>query len=113
MAEVEFESKVRISREQAGERLIALGKSLIGGARSNLEQEGHSIHFNIADDIDWEFELNIDGDEVELEIELKWSNRKPAARASRAAPARGAVTPTPKKARAASKRAKGARRASG
>jgi len=113
VAEVEFESKVRISREQAGERLIALGKSLIGGARSNLEQEGHSIHFNIADDVDWEFELNIDGDDVELEIELKWSTRKPPTRAARAAPARGARKPTPKKARPASKRAKNSRRASG
>jgi len=113
VAEFEFESNIRISREQAGERLIALGKSLMGGARSNLEREGNSIHFNVADELDWEFELNIDGDEVELEIELKWSNRKPAARAARAAPARGTVTPTPKKARAASKRAKGARRASG
>ena len=82
MAEVEFESKTRISREQAGERLVTMGKSLIGGARSKLEHEGDSIHFTVADELDWEFELNIDGDKVELEIELKWSNRKPAARAA-------------------------------
>ena len=87
MADIEFESKTRISREQAGERLIALGKSLTAGARTELEREGNSIHFTVADELDWEFELNIDGDEVEIEIELKWSNRKPRARAKPAAPA--------------------------
>ena len=72
MADVEFERKIRVSREQAGERLISLGKSLIGGERSKLDHDGDAIQFTVADELDWEFELNIDGDEIELEIELKW-----------------------------------------
>ena len=79
MAEVEFERKIRLTRQQAGERLIALGKSLQGGAKSKFEHDGDSILFTVANELDWEFELEIDGDEVELEIELKWSNDKRAA----------------------------------
>jgi amphi-Trp domain-containing protein len=113
MAEVEFERKIRVSRQQAGERLIALGKSLIGGAKTKLDHEGDSIQFTVADELDWEFELEIDGDEVELEIELKWTNRKPASRA--AASKRGAAVKKPARAKppAARKRAKSSRRAAG
>jgi amphi-Trp domain-containing protein len=117
MAEVEFERKLRVSREQAGERLVTLGRSLMGGARSKLEHEGDSIHFTVADELDWEFELNIDGDEVELELELKWSNRKRSTRAARSAPtaaapsAAGGEATVATKPRAASKRAKSARKA--
>jgi amphi-Trp domain-containing protein len=119
MAEVEFERKIRVSREQAGERLIALGKSLIGGARSKLDHDGDSIHFTVADELDWEFELQIDGYEVELEIELKWSNGKPAARTAPAAPtasskpAAAVKKSATAKPSAARKRAKNSRRGAG
>ena len=108
MAQVEFERKLRISRKEAGERLIALGQSLLAGAKSKLEHEGDSIQFTVADQIDWEFELEIDGDDIELEIELKWSNRKPAPRAARAAAPSTGATPAAAKRRAANKRSTGA-----
>jgi amphi-Trp domain-containing protein len=116
MAEVEFERKIRVSRAQAGERLITLGKSLIGGARAKLDHEGESIHFTVADELDWEFELEIDGHEVELEIELKWTNGKSAARAAPPAPSKqdaAVQRPGPAKSSAARKRAKSSRRAAG
>jgi amphi-Trp domain-containing protein len=36
--------------------------------------DGESIRFAVADALDWEFELEVDGDETELEIDLKWSD---------------------------------------
>lgn len=78
MADVEIKRKTRLSREQAGERLIILGKALAGGSRSEVDFDGDSIHFTVADHLEWEFELEVDGDEVELEIELKWSDAAPA-----------------------------------
>jgi amphi-Trp domain-containing protein len=74
MADLEIKRKIRLSREQAGERLIALGKALTGGSASELDLDGDSIRFTVADEVDWEFELEVDGDEMELEIELKWSH---------------------------------------
>ena len=73
MADVEIKRKVRLSRKQAGERLIAVGKALAGGSKSELEFDGESISFTVADQVNWEFELEVEGDEIELEIELKWS----------------------------------------
>lgn len=72
MTEVEINRKARITRKQAAERLVALGRALAQAPKSELEFDGESISFVVADHLEWEFELEIDGDEVELEIELKW-----------------------------------------
>jgi amphi-Trp domain-containing protein len=89
MADVEIKRKVRLSRKQAGERLIAVGKALVGGSTSELDFDGESLRFTVADQVNWEFELEVDGGEMELEIELKWSDAAPPApAASVAAPKR-------------------------
>jgi amphi-Trp domain-containing protein len=85
MADVEIKRKIRLSRKQAGERLLALGKALVDGKTSELEFGGDSVRFTVADQVSWEFELEVEGDEMELEIELKWSTAAPAAAASPAA----------------------------
>jgi amphi-Trp domain-containing protein len=87
MPDVEIKRKVRLSREEAGQRLIALGTALSGGPESQLDFDGGSIRFTVADQVEWEFELEVDGDETEIEIELKWSDSvtaKPAAEPARA-----------------------------
>ena len=78
MPDVEIKRKVRLSREEAGQRLIALGTALTGGSESHVDFDGDSIRFSVADQLEWEFELEVDGDDVELEIELKWSGATPA-----------------------------------
>jgi amphi-Trp domain-containing protein len=98
MVDVEIKSTTQLTREQAGERLIVLGKALAGGSSAKVEYDGSAIRFAVPGDLSWEFELEVEGDEVELEIELKW----PIASASAAS----VPTPTPTAA-AAGKRAKG------
>jgi amphi-Trp domain-containing protein len=74
MPDMEIKRKVRLSREDAGKRLIALGTALTEGSESHVDFDGGSIRFAVADQLEWEFELEVDGDETELEIELKWSD---------------------------------------
>ncbi|MGZ4665856.1 MAG: amphi-Trp domain-containing protein [Frankiaceae bacterium] len=74
MVDVELKRKVRISREDAARRLIALGEALTAGDEVQLEDEGNSIRFAVAGEVEWEFELEVEDDETELEIEMKWSN---------------------------------------
>ncbi|WP_433727691.1 amphi-Trp domain-containing protein [Actinoplanes sp. CA-051413] len=86
MAGVEIKRKIRISRKEAGARLIELGKALTAAPEAELELDGDSIKFTVADDLAWEFELEVDGNEVELEIELKWSQAPVASPAPDPAP---------------------------
>ena len=74
MPDVELERKRTLSRQEAGERLIAIGNALVAGAESKLEMDGDSVRFTVADQVRWEFELEVDGNETELEVELKWSD---------------------------------------
>jgi amphi-Trp domain-containing protein len=78
MPDVEIKRRVRLSREEAGKRLVALGTALIEGSKSEVDFDGESIRFTVAEQLEWEFELEVDGDETELEIELKWSDSPPA-----------------------------------
>lgn len=82
MAELEIKREIRISREEAGEILIALGKELAGGSTTELDLDGGSIRFDVADQVEWEFELSLDGDKMELEIELSWSTAQASAKAA-------------------------------
>lgn len=91
MPDVEITRKVRLSREEAGQRLIALGTALTGGSTSHVDFDGDSIRFTVADQLEWEFELEVDGEETELEIELKWSDppvAKPPSQRRRASTSR-------------------------
>ncbi len=99
MPDVEIKRMVRLSRAEAGRRLITLGEALVGGPKSEVEFDGESIHFAVADRVEWEIELEVDGDQTELEIEMKWTDA-PAATppikksASRKSPGK----PSPRKA---------------
>jgi amphi-Trp domain-containing protein len=90
MVDVEITRKTRLTREEAGKRLIALGEALAGGTRSEVGFDGDSFRFSVADEVEWEFQLEVEGDEVELEIELTWSGGAPAAKP---APAEQAAEP--------------------
>jgi amphi-Trp domain-containing protein len=71
---VEIKRKVRLTRQEAAERLIALGNALAGGSEVDLSSDGASIKLGVAGHVDWELEIEVDGDETELEIEIKWKD---------------------------------------
>lgn len=97
MPDVEIKRMVRLSRAEAGRRLIALGEAMAGGPKSEVEFDGESIHFAVADRVEWEIELEVDGDQTELEIEMKWTDA-PAAK-----PPRKAASKSPTKKSASKK----------
>jgi amphi-Trp domain-containing protein len=78
MPDMEIKRTVTLSREEAGQRLIALGKALTEGPKSHVDFDGDSIRFVVSDRLEWEFELEVDGDQTELEIEMRWSDAKAA-----------------------------------
>ena len=74
MPKVEIKRKLRLTRQEVSERLIALGNALADGSEIELTSGGDSIELAVGDSIEWELEIEIDGDETELEIELKWKD---------------------------------------
>jgi amphi-Trp domain-containing protein len=98
MPDVEIKRKVRLSRAEAGRRLIALGKALTAGSKSEMDFDGDSIQYVVADHLEWEFELEVDGNETELEIEMKWTDA-PAVKSPTKSPSKKSPRKTsPKKA---------------
>ena len=74
MPKVEFKRKSRLTRQEAADRLIALGNALAAGSEIELSSGGDSVKIGVASQLNWELEIEIDGDETELEIELKWTD---------------------------------------
>jgi amphi-Trp domain-containing protein len=59
---VEIKRKVRLTRQEAAERLIALGNALAGGSEVDRRSDGASIKLGVAGHVDWELEIEVDGD---------------------------------------------------
>lgn len=74
MPSIEIKRKTRLTRQEAAERLIALGNALASGSEVELSAGGDSIKIGVAGSVDWELEIEVDGDETELEIEIKWKD---------------------------------------
>jgi len=71
---VEIKRKARLSRQEVADRLIALGNALAGGSEIELGSGGDSIKLGVATRLNWELEIEIHGDETELEIEITWTD---------------------------------------
>ena len=59
-----------LSRQEVADRLIALGNALASGSEIELSAGGDTLKLGVASHVDWELELEIDGDETELEMEI-------------------------------------------
>ena len=98
MPKVEFKRKTRLSRQEAADRLIALGNALSSGSEIELGTGEDTLKLGVAAYLNWELEIEVDGDETELEIEIKWTDdppddAEPAAAPATADPAASAVEP--------------------
>jgi amphi-Trp domain-containing protein len=95
---VEFKRKARLSRQEVADRLVSLGNALAEGSEIELKSGGDTLKIGVASRLDWGLEIEIDGEETELEIELKWtddppSNSEPAAPPAADDPASAATNP--------------------
>lgn len=81
MADVTYERKKNLSREEAAVWLTALAKGFSGEGQVDLPVgSGGTMSLRLPDQVRAEFEVEVDGDTVEIEIEFSWSTSpEPAA----------------------------------
>jgi amphi-Trp domain-containing protein len=68
----EIEQKETLRREEVAERLHALADMLARHNDIDFERAGMKIAVHVPDEVQLKVELEIESDERELEIELKW-----------------------------------------
>ncbi|MEU6877014.1 amphi-Trp domain-containing protein [Streptomyces sp. NPDC046712] len=83
MKDLKFEQKRSLSRTEAADQLAALAAALRKGGEAELELGSGTLSLRIPDTLRSEVELEVEGGEIELEIELTWqtgSGRKASAK---------------------------------
>jgi len=69
---VEIEQKETLERKEVVARLRALASMLAKGNELKFEQGGMKMTVHVPDKVQLKVELEVETDERELEIELKW-----------------------------------------
>ena len=69
---IEISEKERLSREEVAARLRALADMLARHNDVEFERGGMRFKVHVPDEVDFKLEIEIETDERELEIELKW-----------------------------------------
>jgi amphi-Trp domain-containing protein len=67
-----FESKEKLSRAGAAERLRAVADALDADGPFRFDHANKTIEVEMPEQIELEIELEVDGEETELEIEFTW-----------------------------------------
>jgi amphi-Trp domain-containing protein len=79
MADVSFERKRSLSRQEAAVWLSALARGFADGDEAQLPVGGGgTVTLRIPDQVRAEFEVEVSGDEVEVELEFTWSLAHPS-----------------------------------
>ena len=74
MADVSFERTRSLSREEAAVWLTALSRGFSHGGEVKLPVgSGGVVTLRLPDEVKAEFEVEISGDEVEVELEFTWT----------------------------------------
>ncbi|MFN8111600.1 MAG: amphi-Trp domain-containing protein [Solirubrobacterales bacterium] len=69
---LEIEQKETLSREEAAARMHAIADMLARNNEIELERAGTRIVVKVPDEVHFKLEVEVESDERELEIELKW-----------------------------------------
>jgi amphi-Trp domain-containing protein len=73
MSDVKIEQKTTLGRQETARWLAELAKAIEEGGTVEVPLAGPSVTMHLPEEFRCEAEVEIAGDEVELEIELKWS----------------------------------------
>ena len=80
MADVSFERKKSLSRQEAAVWLSALARGFAHGDEVTLPVGGGgTVTLRLPDEVRAEFEVDISGDGVEVELEFSWALTPPSA----------------------------------
>jgi amphi-Trp domain-containing protein len=69
---IEIEKKETLGREEVATRLRALADALASDDDLEFEQGGMKVTVHVPDQVHFKVEIEVETDERELEIELKW-----------------------------------------
>ena len=69
---IEITDRERLGREEAAARLRAIADMLARHNDVEFERGGIRFKVHVPDEVDFKLEIEIETDERELEIELKW-----------------------------------------
>jgi amphi-Trp domain-containing protein len=69
---LEIEQKETLSREEAAAKMHAIADMLARNNEVQFERDGTRITVKVPDEVHMKVELEVETDERELEIELKW-----------------------------------------
>jgi amphi-Trp domain-containing protein len=69
---IEITDRERLGREEAAARLHAIADMLARHNDVEFERGGIRFKVHVPDEVDYKLEIEIETDERELEIELKW-----------------------------------------
>lgn len=94
MSDVKVERKESLSRDEAAKLLALLSQAFAAGDHADLPFGPSSVSLHIPDRVRAELEVEVEGDEVEFEVEFKWSLVE-----HEAAPAMGDMAASPAQAR--------------
>lgn len=77
MSDVTVEHKEKLSRQQASEWMHVLSRALHQGGEVELPlgadaASGTTISLRLPEQVQAEFEVEVDGHEVQIEVELTW-----------------------------------------
>lgn len=73
MSDVKIERKESLSRDEAAQLLSLLSKAFTAGDHAELPFGPSEVSLHIPDRVRTELEVGVEGDEVEVEVEFKWS----------------------------------------
>ncbi|WP_166459555.1 amphi-Trp domain-containing protein [Amycolatopsis pithecellobii] len=76
MSTLEVTREELLTREEAARRLSTLAAALADGEKVVVSLGSSNVKMHVPDHVRCEIELEVDGDEVELEVELKWSTAR-------------------------------------
>ncbi len=84
---MEITETQRLSRKEAAARLRALATALSKDSEVEYDRGDLSFSIDVPDEVDFKLEIEMQDDEWELEVELKWG-RKKASPAKKRSPAK-------------------------
>jgi amphi-Trp domain-containing protein len=73
MSDVKLEREKTLSRKEAAVWLSALSKAFAHGGQVELPVGDSKLGMLLPDEVEAEFEVEVKGDEVQIELEFSWS----------------------------------------
>jgi amphi-Trp domain-containing protein len=73
---LEITGEERLAREEAAARLRALATALAKKNEVEYDRGGMQFKVHVPDEVDFKVEIEVEDDQWELEVELKWGRKR-------------------------------------